>query len=77
LQRWRQRNLGGVPNVTVRWTGTPILNCAAGVTLISMNSVKAVVDPEPGVGQRLQLGDRFEQARVENRGSIAAVEGSI
>ena len=34
----------------------------------------AVVNPEPGVGQRLQLGDRFEEVRVEDLRSIAAVE---
>ena len=34
----------------------------------------AVVDPQPGVGQRPQLRDRLDEMRVEDLGAIAAVE---
>ena len=34
----------------------------------------AVVDPQPGVGQRAQFGDRLEEMRVEDLGAIAPIE---
>ena len=34
----------------------------------------AVVDPQPGVGQRPQFRDRLEEMRIEDLGPIAAIE---
>ena len=34
----------------------------------------AVVDPQPGVGERAQLGDRFEEMGIEDLRSVAAIE---
>lgn len=34
----------------------------------------AVVDPQPGIRQRPQFGDRFEEMGIEDLGPIAAIE---
>ena len=34
----------------------------------------AVVDPQPGVGQRPQFGDRLEEMRIEDFCPVAAIE---
>ena len=34
----------------------------------------AVINPQPGTGQRSQFGDRLEEMRIEDFGPIAAVE---